>query len=85
MTDVWAFWPSALVIILQVFFLPTNGNKQCSSARNMSAGASASPEPNRFCQDKNVQLLGNSNSAPMVDHSSQMLPGNELLIKAEWY
>lgn len=43
------------------------------------------PDLNHFCQAKNYQLLGNPDSALMVDHSSQMFPGNKQLIKAAWY
>lgn len=43
------------------------------------------PDLNHFYQAKNYQLLGNPNSALMVDRSSLMLPGNKQLIKAAWY
>lgn len=42
------------------------------------------PDLNHFCQAKNYQLFGKPDSALMVDHSSQMFPGNKQLIKAAW-
>lgn len=84
MTDVFFFFFFAICIgyYFTWFFLQTGtaGVRLPETCR-----ASASPDLNHFCQDKNYQLLGNSNSALIVDHSSQMLPGNELLIKAVWY